>query len=1196
MRSFPSSRRSWRQILPLSGAGLLLCLFFALYAQATSAAAQADFIRVPGDAASIQAAIDLAAPGAEIRVQGGNYAENLVITKSLRLSGSWTGDWSMQDQQTPTILDAGHAGRAVTIYAADVAPAVVISYVAILNGSAAGLGGAVTPTVPSLAAASLADAPAAARPDPAALRAELATLAAQGLFPGGQAALDTLLARAAATASLQWMAPARLAPARAAAAGEIDCGGGVYVNGASLHLLTVSLQNSIAGAAGPGAGGGLCAVAIPAGGLVLQKVTMSGNFASQAATGYGGALFVDGGATPAAGALLLDNVRMDNNAASETGGGYGGGAFLINAPAAQLHITVFGANYASLKGLRGVGGGLYVAGSRDVQLNLVGFEGNTGVNVPLVGSSDWPIGEGGAIYIDRSPNFSITSPAESGSGSIFVGNLAALRGVGLGGALSVQESPGLYIEGVKFLGNWATIFPDGSGDTLSGGAIRLTGATEARIISSTFANNVIGVFNLAGDRLFGGALSANNADHLTLMGNLFQDNTCGTSSTGGLAHGGGVQVSASRFITITGNTFAGNAADLGLSGGFGGALHINNTSDMQIDHNRFERNRAGAGAGIGGAITVEGGGASTSFPFLGGGMAGAGGQGIDDPLAERVSIHANTFLANQAATAQVGDQANLGGALALNSINGLEFANNVLAGNAAADGAAIMLFGWNRQVITATAANAAVVNNTLFNNAGDNGVYLQRWTTPITLTNNIVVSHTVGLAIADDEAAGGSAVGARYNLYNDNGADSAVDPASSLSETGKIAGSVLFVEPWQGDFRLQPQSAAINAGDPAGVPPAPAVDIEDTPRPFSPRVDVGAYEWHGPVFNNYLPGVFKEACQTPPVAGWALGEREGENLSVILHTADGGLTWSRQYTSTLLLNGLAVGDRLHLWSVGDGGTILHSADGGATWQRQQLPASLPATTPVNRITATSATKAWAAVKTGDGVNNTAYVINTLDGGATWGVQASFDVGPGWINWIDAADANNIWAVGGRTTSLAGQAAGADGAGFIYHSADGGRTWRLELEAPLGPVIGIDAVSATVAWAAARQGAFRTLDGGATWAYFDIVATDANAVDSIGGEKVWVSGDYFNVLYTDKGLAQPLAQENWQDRSPAVLKSKVSYAVDFIDASNGWIAGGLMGADLGGVIARTCDGGLSWAFSRWEEFDPIRTVQMVPPAP
>lgn len=36
-------------------------------------------------------------------------------------------------------------------------------------------------------------------------------------------------------------------------------------------------------------------------------------------------------------------------------------------------------------------------------------------------------------------------------------------------------------------------------------------------------------------------------------------------------------------------------------------------------------------------------------------------------------------------------------------------------------------------------------------------------------------------------------------------------------------------------------------------------------------------------------------------------------------------------------------------------------------------------------------------------------------------------------------------------------------------------------------------------------------------------------------------------------------------------------------------------DPGGVLARTCDGGLSWQWHVWQEFDPIESVAMAPEA-
>jgi photosystem II stability/assembly factor-like uncharacterized protein len=84
------------------------------------------------------------------------------------------------------------------------------------------------------------------------------------------------------------------------------------------------------------------------------------------------------------------------------------------------------------------------------------------------------------------------------------------------------------------------------------------------------------------------------------------------------------------------------------------------------------------------------------------------------------------------------------------------------------------------------------------------------------------------------------------------------------------------------------------------------------------------------------------------------------------------------------------------------------------------------------------------------------------------------------------------------------------------------------------------------------------------------------------------------MYTEKGLAQPLPANAWEIRTPEPLRDKVAYTVDFIDTKNGWIAGGKFGATPGGVIARTCDGGVNWEASEWQDFDPIRTVQMLAP--
>lgn len=1190
--------------LCVGAAALLLALLSVYAGLAKPVGAAAEYIRVPGDAATIQEAVDSAESGAEIRVQGGEYFEHIVITKSVRLSGSWTGDFSVQDTQNPTIIKGSGSGRPVTVFTVDVTPTVVMSYMVIMEGNASGLGGVVTPTVAlvSNSSAAAAAAPITAGTPPVAatiaqLRADLEAQAAAGRLPGGEQALKQLLLRLDAAAqagaitaeALAGSAPHPVAVVGTGAVDEIDCGGGIYVRDAYLHLILVNVSRNIASEVGTGAGGGICAVHLPVGGLQLERVTIAENKASQSSSGYGGGFFYSGGDTPPTGAVAFNNVRVSSNIASESSGGYGGGVFVTQAPSAAFTLTMVGNNFATHRGLRGVGGGFYLAESADVQMSLVGFEGNTATNSAAVNdANDYAVGSGGGLYAINTPRLLITSPEQGGERSMFVGNLGVLRGVGNGGALFLQDAPGLRIERTDFSNNWALFSEEGLSDFEGGGAIFCTGCDAARIVDSGFANNVVGLYSVQGSKLNGGAMSIGQTRDLSITGSRFEGNTTGPSSSGGLGNGGAVEITDSAVVTISSSSFENNVADSGPIGGLGGALHFKQVNDLLIEQNTFTRNRAGTGAGIGGALVLE--------------RGGNGVQWWPEPVAsaqidaqisvnERVAIRKNTFLDNSAAVEPVNDEIDLGGAIAVNGTNGIEVTNNVLAGNGAENGGALALIGWDRQAYSGTVANAAVTNNTLFNNGGSSGIYAELWTTPVTFTNNIFVSHTAAIHVATNAKLGGMTAGALYNLYDGNGAISEVDAGSTLQQLEQIAGAPGFVEPWANNFHLLPTSSAIDAGDPAGVPPASPVDIENVQRPFGTRVDVGAYEWHGPL--NYLPSIYRDACETLPREGWAIGEGTGATRTVIMHTVD-GINWARQYTSTLKMSGLAVVDAQSLWASGEHGTILHSVDGGSSWQKQAVPQAL-ASADINSISAVSSKIAWAVAAVTDPLDatNKGYVLGTKDGGATWAIQTSVPTQKGWINWISAADANNVWFVGGTSASLAGQSASATGDGYIYHSGDAGLSWQQQLTAESGPVIGIDAVSPTIAWAAGRSAAYRTLDGGQTWTTYPVVALDANHVDSIGGKYVWVSGDYFTVMYTDDGLAQPLPLNAWQDRTPKAANAKVAYAVDFVDTMNGWIAGGKFTSDAGGVIARTCDGGINWQLSQWADLDPIRIVQMVP---
>src|SRR5207237_770107 len=69
---------------------------------------------------------------------------------------------------------------------------------------------------------------------------------------------------------------------------------------------------------------------------------------------------------------------------------------------------------------------------------------------------------------------------------------------------------------------------------------------------------------------------------------------------------------------------------------------------------------------------------------------------------------------------------------------------------------------------------------------------------------------------------------------------------------------------------------------------------------------------------------------TDALTGWAVGA-----VGTIVHTSDGGATWSGQDSgANNNLGALDFTDALTGWAVGDRGTILHTSDGGATWSGQ----------------------------------------------------------------------------------------------------------------------------------------------------------------------------------------------------------------------------------------------------------------------
>ncbi|MDX1547235.1 MAG: YCF48-related protein [Rhodothermales bacterium] len=135
-------------------------------------------------------------------------------------------------------------------------------------------------------------------------------------------------------------------------------------------------------------------------------------------------------------------------------------------------------------------------------------------------------------------------------------------------------------------------------------------------------------------------------------------------------------------------------------------------------------------------------------------------------------------------------------------------------------------------------------------------------------------------------------------------------------------------------------------------------------------------------------------------SGWAVGD-----AGTILHTADGGQTWTVQDSNTArTLADVHFTDGQAGWIVGDRGTILHTGDGGATWRAQASGTSFRFydVEPLDALTA------W--VVGGEGT-----ILRTTDGGVTWTSQPSGT--PNALLGIDFLDAETGWISGAGGTIL-----------------------------------------------------------------------------------------------------------------------------------------------------------------------------------
>ena len=177
--------------------------------------------------------------------------------------------------------------------------------------------------------------------------------------------------------------------------------------------------------------------------------------------------------------------------------------------------------------------------------------------------------------------------------------------------------------------------------------------------------------------------------------------------------------------------------------------------------------------------------------------------------------------------------------------------------------------------------------------------------------------------------------------------------------------------------------------------------------------------------------------------GWAITGIKSEfysefpDSSIILHSTDGGIAWTKQLTLPLtLLNDINFIDAENGWAVGVhrdslGSIILRTTNGGTTWTQQSID-TIPLITNVYFVNPSTG---W-IISTSIGMSSNSWIYKTTDGGNTWSFQF---VTPGWnnysfINDIVFHDLNNGIAVGILRGGLVVDDA------LILKTTDGGINW------------------------------------------------------------------------------------------------------------------------------------------------------------
>ncbi len=492
---------------------------------------------------------------------------------------------------------------------------------------------------------------------------------------------------------------------------------------------------------------------------------------------------------------VVANCWITDNVASTGGIGWGGGLGFYGG-SATLQGNVIEYNVASAAG-SGYGGGAYF------RFNAATIGGNT---VRGNTASQTGTGYGGGLC------FMFGSAALQDNA--VRDNVASSAGDGYGGGVDVWSST-VSMDGDAVYGNTAFV----SGQTGYGGGVNAHIGSVLTLVGVNVAGNTAQT---------GGGISIDECEGVTVTGSLVYSNTAAEGSGGGLS----ILSTAEHYdVVLADNRVSGNTArdyggGLNAVGGSGPSL----TVTMQHNHVLGNRVETGSGGGRGGGLSFIYANAILFGNQVLYNEAEASGAGV---RMEATNGHLDGDIVryNRATGASTGT----GGGIYLINLASVHMTNTVIADNEAGYGAAGM---------GVIGSYARMVHPTLARNSGGDGSGIYVGPMPgfgpgtISVTNAIVVSHTVGVTVSGTGPPMIPLSVAEIDgvLWYGNGNDTG--GGGTIAVTHPHAGDPAFF----GDgVHLRPGSEAIDRGVDmgAGAPP----DLDGDPRPHGLVPDLGADEW-----------------------------------------------------------------------------------------------------------------------------------------------------------------------------------------------------------------------------------------------------------------------------------------------------------------------------------------------------------------